>query len=138
MKYKKKFKINMADTLRFVVMLSPDLIALEANSNAKTQFLTVPGSLSVDELIGKACESWLIEPEMHSHYCLIFDDASRKYLTEGKTRRKNIYTTLWPIFHPFSFRIKKWKIGRLVQRVQSKPIKQHFSCCMWFLNHLFI
>ena len=85
LRYKKKFKINMADTLRFVVMLSPDLIALEANRNSKTQFLTVPGSLSVDELIAKACESWLIEPEMYSHYCLIFDDASRKYLTEGKT-----------------------------------------------------
>ena len=89
LRYKKKFQINMGDTLRFVVMLSPDLIALEANRNAKTQFLTVPGSLSVDELIAKACESWLIEPEMYSHYCLIFDDASRKYLTEGKTRRKN-------------------------------------------------
>ena len=38
----------------------------------------------------------------------------------------NIYTTLWPIFHPFSFRIKKWKIGRLLQRVQSKPIKTLF------------
>ena len=79
----------MGDTLRLVAMLSPDLIALEANRNAKTQFLTVPGSLSVDELIGKACESWLIEPEMYNHYCLIFDDASRKYLTEGKTPHTN-------------------------------------------------
>ena len=79
----------MDDTIRFVVMLSPDLIALEDNRNSKTQFLTVPGSLSVDELIAKACESWFIEPEMYSQYCLIFDDASKKYLTEGKTRQKN-------------------------------------------------
>ena len=86
----------MGDTLRFVVMLSPDLIALEANRNSKTQFLTVPGSLSVDELIAKACESWLIEPEMYNQYCLIFDDASRKYLTEGKTRHANyIYKCIY-------------------------------------------
>ena len=99
LRYKKKFQINMGDTLRFVVMLSPDLIALEANRNSKTQFLTVPGSLSVDELIAKACESWLIEPEMYNQYCLIFDDASRKYLTEGKTRHTNYISVLIKKFH---------------------------------------
>ena len=74
----------MADTRRFVVMLSPDLIALEANANAKTQFLNVPMSQSAEEMVATACERWQIDPEAYNNYCLIFDD-TKKYLAEGIT-----------------------------------------------------
>ena len=72
----------MADTRKFVVMLSADLIALEANSNAKTQFLNVPITNSADQMVATACECWKIDPQDTNKYCLIFDD-TKKYLCEG-------------------------------------------------------
>ena len=73
----------MSDTRRFLVNLSPDLIALEANANAKTQFMNCPMSESADEFVAATCKVWKIEPEDFHKYCLIFDD-TKKYLTEGK------------------------------------------------------
>ena len=72
----------MAETRRFLVMLSPDLIALEACATAKTQFLSVPLSSSSAEMIGTACLQWQIDQEDHTNYCLIFDD-TKKYLSDG-------------------------------------------------------
>ena len=73
----------MADTRRFLVMLSPDLIALEACATARTQFLNVPLTSSSADMVGTACSQWQIDPEDYTNYCLIFDD-TKKYLSDGK------------------------------------------------------
>ena len=73
----------MADKRRLVVTLSADLIALEANSSARNQFLNVPISESAAQIISTACQCWQIDPQDHDNYCLIFDD-TKKYLSDGK------------------------------------------------------
>ena len=73
----------MADSRRFLVMLSPDLVALEANANAKTHFMNCSMSESAKEFVGAACKQWQIDSTENYKYCLIFDE-SKKYLTEGK------------------------------------------------------
>ena len=73
----------MADTRRFLVMLSQDLIALEVNAKARTQFLNVPMTNSANDMIATACSQWQIDPEDYTNYCLIFDD-TKKYLSDGK------------------------------------------------------
>ena len=72
----------MADCRKFLVNLSPDLIALEANAQAKTQFMSCDMSESAEVFVAAACEKWHIEPSDVHKYCLIFDD-TKKYLTEG-------------------------------------------------------
>ena len=73
----------MADCRRFLVNLSPDLIALEANAQAKTQFMNCDMSESAEVFVAAACEKWHIESSDFHKYCLIFDD-TKKYLTEGR------------------------------------------------------
>ena len=75
----------MADTRRFLVMLSPDLVALEANANAKTHFMNCSMRDSAKKFVAAACKQWQIDLTDNHKYCLIFDE-SKKYLTEGKTQ----------------------------------------------------
>ena len=83
----------MTDCRRFLVNLSPDLIALEANAQAKTQFMNCDMSESAEEFVAAACEKWHIESSDFHKYCLIFDD-TKKYLTEGRLIHKK-YVTLY-------------------------------------------
>ena len=80
--------------------LSPDLIALEANAQAKTQFMVCDMSESADDFVAAACEKWQIEASDFHKYCLIFDD-TKKYLTEGKLVSNIVVDFL--IFHCLSF-----------------------------------
>ena len=81
---------------RFLVNLSPDLIALEANAQAKTQFMNCDMSESAEEFVAAACEKWHIESSDFHKYCLIFDD-TKKYLTEGRLVHKNVSLYIYSI-----------------------------------------
>ena len=83
----------MADTRRFLVMLSQDLLALEVNATASTQFLNVSMTKSAKDIIATACSKWQVDPEDYINYCLIFDD-TKHYLSEGKLKKQ-----IWAIFY---------------------------------------
>ena len=73
----------MTDCQMFLVNLSPDLIALEANAPAKTHFMNYDMTKPAEEFVAAACKNWHIESSNFHKFCLIFDD-TKKYLTEGR------------------------------------------------------